>query len=164
MRLVRRARGGGLSPSADGSGSWQGRLPQELRLLARITGVGEANRPLEHYIGEMNRKFSAPAAQSGHAFIHCTATNLNQIFSVQQGRTVAQDKTVRLGARTWQIERTCWRGTLAGCLVTICEHLHGHVTMLDGPYVVGRGAASGEDLEKSERERAPPRSPLRYLY
>ncbi len=53
------------SPQARGRserrfGTWQGRLPQELR-LAQITGLEEANRFLrEHYIGEMNRKFSVP--------------------------------------------------------------------------------------------------------
>jgi hypothetical protein len=122
------------SPQARGRserrfGTWQGRLPQELR-LAKITGVEEANQFLrEHYIGEMNRKFSVPAAQAGQAFLPLSGQDLDHIFSVQHERTVAQDNTVRMGDRTWQIEQTPWRGTLAGCRVTICEHLDGHVTI-----------------------------------
>src|SRR3984957_20205648 len=94
------------SPQARGRserrfGTWQGRLPQELR-LAQITGLEEANRFLrEHYIGEMNRKFSVPAAQSGHAFMPAHGQDLDLIFSVQHERTVAPDNTVRLGDRTW---------------------------------------------------------------
>lgn len=62
------------SPQARGRGerrfgTWQGRLPQELH-LAGITTVEEANRFLrERFIPEMNRKFSAPAAAPGHAFV-----------------------------------------------------------------------------------------------
>jgi len=93
--------------------TWQGRLPQELR-LAGISGVEEANRFLrERYMGEMNRKFSGAAAQAGHAFVPAWGQDLDHIFSVQHERAVAKDNTVRLVDRTWQIERTPWRGTLA---------------------------------------------------
>jgi transposase len=99
------------SPQARGRserrfGTWQGRLPQELR-LAGITTLEEANRFLrEHYIAEMNRKFAVPAAQPGHAFVALRGQDLEQVFSVQTERTVAKDNTVRLGDRTWQIEGT----------------------------------------------------------
>ena len=62
------------SPQARGRsernfGTWQGRLPQELRVRG-ITTVEEANRFLrESYIAELNRKFSAPAAQPESAFV-----------------------------------------------------------------------------------------------
>ena len=58
------------SPQARGRrersfGTWQGRLPQELRLRG-ITTVEEANRFLrEQYIAEFNRRFQVPAAQAG---------------------------------------------------------------------------------------------------
>src|ERR671937_2443682 len=61
------------SPQARGRsersfGTWQGRLPQELR-LAGIGTVVEANRFLrESYIAEFNRKFTGPAAEKGTAF------------------------------------------------------------------------------------------------
>jgi len=140
------------SPQARGRserrfGTWQGRLPQELR-LAGITTLGEANRLLrETYIAEMNRKFSVPATERGHAFVPVRGQDLDRIFSVQQERVVGNDNTVRRGERVWQLERTRWRGTLAGCRVTICEHLDGRVTILYGPHVVGRYAPQGRALK-----------------
>ena len=118
--------------------------------------MDEANRFLrEHYIGEMNGKFSVPATQSGHAFIPVHGQDLDLIFSVQHERTVAQDNTVRLADRIWEIERTSWRGTLADCRVTLCEHLDGCVTIAHGPHVVGRFTAAGETLANAEKARAP---------
>jgi transposase len=154
------------SPQARGRserrfGTWQGRLPQELR-LAGIRTLEEANRFLrERYIAEMNRKFTVPAAQRGQAFVGVRGQDLDCIFSVQHERTVAQDNTVRLGDRTWQIERTPWRGTLAGCRVTICEHLDGRVSLRYGPHVVGRYTAQGEALavaRQTPRARPPARA------
>src|SRR4051794_12456684 len=61
------------SPQARGRsersfGTWQGRLPQELR-LAGITSVEGANAFLrELYIAEFNRRFSVAAAEKGTAF------------------------------------------------------------------------------------------------
>ncbi len=47
--------------------TWQGRLPQELRLRGIRTLEG-ANKFLnEHYIAEFNRRFTVPAAQRGTA-------------------------------------------------------------------------------------------------
>jgi hypothetical protein len=61
------------SPQARGRsgrsfGTWQGRLPQELR-LAGIRSAEGANVFLrKRYIGEFNSKFSMPAAEKGTAF------------------------------------------------------------------------------------------------
>jgi transposase len=152
------------SPQARGRserrfGTWQGRLPQELR-LAGIGTVEEANRFLrERYIPEMNGKFSRPAAERGHAFVPAGRQDLDRIFSVQHSRLVAHDNTVRLGERLWQLERTRFRSTLAGCRVTICEHLDGRVTVLYGPHVVGRyPSADGrqaQPLSAAKRSRVP---------
>ena len=49
--------------------TWQGRLPQELR-IRNITTLDDANRFLrEEYIGEFNRKFTVQAAEVGSAFV-----------------------------------------------------------------------------------------------
>ena len=64
------------SPQARGRsernfGTWQGRLPQELR-LAKIRTVEEANGFLrERYIDEFNRRFMVKAAERGTAFRRC---------------------------------------------------------------------------------------------
>src|SRR6201982_2428435 len=87
------------SPQARGRsersfGTWQGRLPQELR-LAGITDVAGANRFLrEQYIAELNQKFVVPAAEKGTAFRRCSRSDLNWIFSIQTERVVARDNTI----------------------------------------------------------------------
>src|SRR5690242_4050518 len=68
------------SPQARGRsernfGTWQGRLPQELR-IRNIRTVEEANHFLWTYIAEFNRKFAVPAAQPGTAFVPVTHLNL----------------------------------------------------------------------------------------
>ena len=116
------------SPQARGRsersfGTWQGRLPQELR-LAGITTVEGANALLrEQYIGEFNRQFSVPAAEKGTAFRKTSRSDLNWIFTIQTERVVGKDNTVAIGSRHWQIDKTKFRHTLAGSTVTIHEHL-----------------------------------------
>jgi len=147
------------SPQARGRserrfGTWQGRLPQELR-LAGITAVEEANRFLrQRYIPEMNRKFGVVAEQPGHAFVPLHGQDLDRIFSVQTERVVGKDNTVQIGDRRWQIERTPWRGTLAGCRVTICEHLDGTVSIVYGPHVVGQYRVDGTALHPARRKNS----------
>src|SRR5271168_4922467 len=49
--------------------TWQGRLPQELR-LHQIRTLEAANQFLrEHYVAEFNRRFQVAAAQRGNAFV-----------------------------------------------------------------------------------------------
>jgi transposase len=146
------------SPQARGRserrfGTWQGRLPQELR-LAGITTVEEANRFLrERYIPEMNRKFGVRAEQPGHAFVPLHGQDLDRIFSVQTERVVGKDNTVQIADRRWQIERMPWRGTLAGCRVTICEHLDGRVSIVYGPHLVGQYRPDGAAVPTARRKR-----------
>ena len=139
------------SPQARGRsersfGTWQGRLPQELR-LAGITTVEGANAFLrERYIGEFNAKFSVPAAEKGTAFRRTSRSDLNWIFTVQTERVVGKDNTVAIGDRRWQIDKTRFRNTLAGSTVTIHEHLDETVSIRYGPHVVGRYSSTGEKL------------------
>lgn len=143
------------SPQARGRserhfGTWQGRLPQELR-AAGISSVEEANRFLRHqYIDEFNRKFTVKAAQSGTAFRRCGRTDLDLVFTIQTERVVAKDNTVAIGARSWQIDKSRFRHTLAGCTVTIHEHLNGDITIRYGPHVIGNFAPDGERRGKVE--------------
>ena len=147
------------SPQARGRsernfGTWQGRLPQELRLRG-IGTVETANRFLrEEYIAELNRRFRVPAGQAGTAFMPARGQDLEWIFSVQQERVVNGDNTVVIGHRVLQIEKTPWRDTLAGCRVTVCEHPDGTLSVGYGPHVVGRFNAQGLPLlEKARRRR-----------
>ena len=148
------------SPQARGRsersfGTWQGRLPQELR-LAGIATVEAANRFLrERYIAEFNAKFAVEAAQKGTAFRRTSRTDLDWIFTVQTERVVAKDNTVAIGERSWQLDKTRFKNTLAGSTVTIHEHLDGKVSMRWGPHTVGRFDAQGKPLPSSmKKERA----------
>ena len=139
------------SPQARGRsernfGTWQGRLPQELR-LAKITTVEGANAFLrERYIAIFNDKFSVPAAEKGTAFRRTGRSDLNWIFSVQTERVVDNDNTVAIKGESWQIDKTRFRNTLAGSTVTIHEHLDETVSIRFGPHVVGRYSSTGEKL------------------
>lgn len=155
------------SPQARGRsernfGTWQRRLPQELRLRG-IATVEEANRFLrEHYIAELNRRFSVPAAQPESAFVPASGKDLERIFSVQQERVVNQDNTVRIANRTLQIEKMKWRGTLAKCRVLVCEHLDGAWSVFYGPHLAGRYAPDGtlyQGAESALAERGNPAPP-----
>ena len=144
------------SPQARGRsersfGTWQGRLPQELR-LAGIGSVEEANRFLrERYIGEFNRKFLVAAEQKGSAFRRTSRSDLDWIFTIQTERVIAKDNTVAIAERSWQMDKTRFRHTLAGVTVTIHEHLDGRVSIRWGPHVVGRFAADGSSLDASRK-------------
>ena len=137
------------SPQARGRsersfGTWQGRLPQELR-LAGITTVEAANAFLhERYLVEFNSKFTLPAREKGTAFRKTARADLNWIFTVQTERVVAKDNTVAIGDQCWQLEKSRFRSSLAGCTVTIHQHLEGAVSIRYGPHVVGRVPAQPE--------------------
>lgn len=144
------------SPQARGRsersfGTWQGRLPQELR-LAGISTPERANQFLrERYIGEFNAQFAVPAAEKGTAFRRCTRTDLEWIFTIQTERAVANDNTFTLQHQICQLDQSRWRHSLAGCTVTIHEHLDGTISARYGPHLVGRYDGSGTPLPRTER-------------
>ena len=144
------------SPQARGRsersfGTWQGRLPQELRLRG-IRDLGKANEFLkEQYVKEFNGRFSVAAAEKGTAFVRLRRRDLDDIFSVQHERTVNQDNTVQLDNRVFQIMKTRWRNTLAGMTVGVHEQLDGSVTIHYGPHRIAEFAP----------EQVPPQAPRR---
>jgi transposase len=145
------------SPQARGRmersyGTWQGRLPQELRLCG-ITDVNKANEFLRNeYIAEFNSKFTEKAAQKGTAFVRLHRRDLDWIFSVQQERTVNRDNTVLLGSRVLQLEKTRWKDTLAGQTVVVHEHLDGRVSIRFGPHVLAEYTGNGLPLPSPRRK------------
>jgi len=136
------------SPQARGRsernfGTWQGRLPQELRLHG-MASVEEANKFLrEHYIAEFNRSFQVRAAERGTAFLPRRRQNLDLVFSLQFERAVNRDNTVSFQHLRLQIEAVRWRATLAGCTVRVHQHLDGSLTITHGPQRLGRYSAEG---------------------
>jgi Homeodomain-like domain len=123
--------------------TWQGRLPQELRLRG-ITTLEAANAFLrEQYMAEFNRRFQVAAAQRGSAFVACPRKDLELIFSLQFERMVNRDNTVSFQNLSLQIEPVGWRATLAGCMVIVHQHLDGTLSMTHGPHRLGRYTAQG---------------------
>ena len=139
------------SPEARGRsernfGTWQGRLPQELR-LRQLGTLEAANRFLQDdYIGEFNRRFQVASKQRGNAFVPCRSRDLERIFSLQFERSVNRDNTVSFQNLSLQIERVRWRATLAGCQVVVHQHLNGTLSLTHGPHCLGRYDGSGTPL------------------
>lgn len=146
------------SPQARGRsernfGTWQGRLPQELR-LAGITTLEGANRFLrERYIAQFNEQFTVPAAEKGTAFRKCGRPDLEFVFSIQTERVVDKDNTVAIRDQWWQIDACRWRHSLAGQTVMIHQHLDGTTTIRYGPHVVGRYSIDGQRLPTDRKGR-----------
>jgi transposase len=151
------------SPQARGRsernfGTWQGRLPQELRLRG-IKDLAQANEFLRtEYIPEFNSRFTVSAAQKGSAFVRARRKDLDWIFSVQHERTVNNDNTLTLENRVFQLDKTRWRNTLAGQTVIVHEHLDGRMSIRYGPNVIAQYAADQLPPQAAKR-RGTPRLP-----
>jgi len=139
------------SPEARGRcerlfGTWQGRLPQELR-LRRICTVEAANAYLPDWIAsEHNRKFTVTAQESGTAFVPYRGTELDKIWSNQQERVVANDNTVTYGKLSLQVPQQTFRFSLARCRVLVCRHLDTTISLHYGPHVLGYYDRTGRIL------------------
>jgi len=147
------------SPQARGRsernfGTWQGRLPQELRLHGIRTLEGANAYLRESYIAEFNRRFHVAAAERGSAFVPCPKRDLGRVFSLQFERTVNRDNTVSFQNLSLQIEAVKWRGTLAGCSVIAHQHLDGTLSLSYGPHCLGRYDPCGTPLLPASTERS----------
>lgn len=142
------------SPQARGRmerlwGTWQGRLPQELALRG-IRDYDGANRFLRQYWLSYHRKrWSVPAPQKGTAFVSCNRSDLDQVFAVQEDRTVNNDNTVQYGRTRFQLSPSELRISFAKCRVRVYEHLNGTLSIGYGPHTLGRFQATGQPLRLS---------------
>jgi hypothetical protein len=99
-----------------------------------------------HYIAEFNRQFAVAAKEKGTAFRSCSRKDLAWVFSIQTERVVGKDNTVAIADRRWQIDKTRFRHTLAGCTVIIHEHLDGRISIRYGPHVVAQFDGLGKAI------------------
>jgi transposase len=126
--------------------TWQGRLPQELR-LAGITTVEAANVFLEHtWVPFHNRTWIVTPAGEGTAFVPYTGDQLDRIFALQHERTVGNDNCIEFQNRRWQIPPANWRYTFAKCRVKVYEHLDGTLSIGYGPHILGHYTSDGRLL------------------
>ncbi len=140
--------------SERGFRTWQGRLPQELRLRG-IKTPEEANRFLRgEYIGEFNQKFTVTAADAGEtAFVPCNRLDLDCVFSIQTERTVNRDNTVKFKNMTLQIDKQDWRRSMEGCRVTVYQHSDETITIGFGPQQLGKYSATGQPVKPAVKKR-----------
>jgi hypothetical protein len=137
------------SPQARGRGerlfgTWQGRLPQELR-LAGITTVEDANRFLDQvWVNAHNQTFAVTAAEQGTAFVPYTGRDLERIFSIQHVRQVSNDNTVRCDGLVLQIPQQTFRFSMARCQVIVARHLDQTLSLYYGPHCLARYDPKGQ--------------------
>jgi hypothetical protein len=144
------------SPQARGRmerlfGTWQGRLPQELR-IKRITTFEAANRHLTRvFIPWHNRNFAVKPLQEGTAFTPCHREDLDRIFSIHHHRTVDNDNTVRVANIRFQIDESPLRVSFAKCRVTVYQHLDDSFSIGYGPHTLGRFKTKGTPILKQPK-------------
>jgi transposase len=154
------------SPQAKGRierlfGTWQGRLPQELRLHG-LTSYDAANAYLQQAFRPWhNRHLTVEAVHPGTAFVPCPRSDLDRIFALQHTRTVAADNTVQLDRVVFQLHRSPLRVSFAKCRVTVYEHLDGTISIGLGPHTLGHDKGTGEALHRNGGGPLPPHSPNR---
>ena len=107
-------------------------------------------------LNERISKLIALMPACGTALVPLKRKDLDLVFSLQHERVVAKDNTVSFANRSWQLERSKLRGTLAGCRVLLHEHLNGTLTITFGPHVVGR-------YNEEAVEMTPPRKATKAL-
>jgi transposase len=145
------------SPQARGRserlfGTWQKRLPQELR-LREVRDRDTANKFLKRtFVPWHNRTLAVTPAETGSAFVPLTDKSvLDRIFALEHTRIVANDNTVSYGKRALQIPASPHRFSFARSSVTVREHLDGHLSLWHGPRPIGWYDAVGQLLPKAPK-------------
>jgi hypothetical protein len=142
------------SPQARGRserlfGTWQGRLPQELRHRGIVTIDGANDFLMNQWIDYHNKTFTVRPAEAGTAFMPCHRTDLDKIFSHQEERVVDNDNTIVMDKRVFQIPQQTFRFSLARCHVLVCRHLDRSLSIYYGPHLLVRYREDGSVVEGS---------------
>ena len=148
-------------------GILQDRLTSELRLAGALTR-GQANRVLEVYRRDHNKRFMVPAKEPGSAWRKAPSdrTHLLDLCALQHVRTVYKNHTIRVAGRVIDIpkRRDAKHPSYAGKRVIVKHLLSGHYRVFyegellawddQGPRPKDssvRGPRSIQDAEKRER-------------
>ncbi|HIK11253.1 MAG TPA: ISNCY family transposase [Oscillatoriaceae cyanobacterium M33_DOE_052] len=133
--------------------TWQGRLPQELR-LAGIQTVAQANAFLQkQWISCHNQTWTVPPEGEGSAFVPYTGHDLDRIFALVHDRGVSPDNCVEFKNQRLQIAPSPWRCSFAKCKVKVYEHLDGTISIGYGPHTLGRYTAQGQLFDAAARSK-----------
>jgi len=147
------------SPEARGRsercfGTFQGRLPQELR-VAGIRDYAEANRYLDkHFVPDFNRRFTVEPAQPESAFVSTAGMDLELLLSIQHERIVQRDNTVSFEGRPLQLPPSRERLHFVRCPVLVHELLDGTLAVSYQGRLLARFSAEGSLLVSRKRKAA----------
>jgi transposase len=146
------------SPQARGRGerlwkTFQGRLPQELR-IHKIIEIEAANEFLKAvFIPAHNQQFKVAAKDAGSAFVPLLpGVDLNKIFSIQHERMVGNDNTISYKKKIFQLPESSLRYSFTGCRVIMHEHTDGTYSVSYGPQHV---ATYDKNLKLIETQNKP---------
>jgi len=146
----------GYSPEARGRGerffgTWQGRLPNELKLHG-IKTIPDANQYIqESFLPWYNKDLTVEPSQKGSAFMPCHRKDLDTVFCVKEQRIVNHDNTVQWKKLCLQLEPSSLRISFAKCRVVVCEHFDNTLSVLYGHHLIGRYDAQGQPLNLKKR-------------
>lgn len=139
------------SPQARGRmerffGTWQGRLPNELKLHP-IKTIPQANRYIrEVFLPWYNQTLTVPAKESGSAFTPYQGKDLDFVFSLKESRVVNHDNTVQYHSLLLQLQPNQFRISFAQCKVVVHQHLDGTLSVVYGTHRLGRFHPDGSAL------------------
>jgi len=126
-----------LSPQAKGRiermwKTFQDRLKSELR-LAQARSLEEANRVLEKFIEDYNRRFAVTAKEAASDFRRLSKkVNWDRLFSLKYERVVGKDHVIVLGARSVQLPAKSGKHGYAGAKVELSHQLNGELVVWQG--------------------------------
>jgi hypothetical protein len=141
------------SPQARGrserlNGTLQGRVINELR-CAGIKTLEAANEYLrDRYLPTDNEAFRHPPRDAESAFVTAGKADLDEIFAVEDVRTVAKDNTVSFEGVVMQLSAQPGRRTCAGAHVTVRRYLDRSHGVWRGTQLFGRFDADGRTMAK----------------
>ncbi|MGE5567501.1 MAG: hypothetical protein ACM3S5_00545 [Rhodospirillales bacterium] len=121
-----------LSPQAKGRierlwRSFQDRLRSELR-LARAATIEQANRVLEAFLPQYNRRFAVPAREAASDFRPLPKrVNRDRLFSLRYSRVVGKDHVIVFGAQSIQLPARGGKYGYAGARVELSHQLNGEL-------------------------------------
>ena len=109
----------------------QDRLVKELRLKG-ISTIADANAFAPEYIDDFNQRFAVQPRSNhdAHRPQLFSESELNQIFSLQETRTLSKNLTIQYNKIVYQIQTSRPSYALRKAQVTVCQSPDGSITIL----------------------------------
>ena len=145
------------SPEARGRsermfGTFQKRLPQELRSRG-ITTMEDASRFLkEVYLPDHNARFVKVPEDEASAFVPFTG-NARDTLCVREDRVVGNDNTVRYKGLVLQVAANRHRHHFVKAKVRVHDYPDGELAIFHGPRCIGRHQSDGSPIKQEESKQ-----------